>query len=85
MTPTSTPRRADNLATMAAGEIETRYVDGGRKAHYVNVVARHVVALCGVSVARYADWFGSGTQQEHDKRAAMPICARCARQVGGPL
>lgn len=35
------------------------------------------VALCG----SHAPWLGTGSQDEYEKAAALPLCGRCARKA----
>lgn len=38
-------------------------------------------ALCGKWAWNASDWFGSGTQDEHDRAASLPTCKNCQKQV----
>ena len=39
-------------------------------------------AVCGVEPRLLADWFGTGSQQEYERVAALPCCRRCVAKVG---
>lgn len=40
-------------------------------------------ALCGQNPAHWNGWMGTGTQDEHEKAAAMAICLNCERVKRG--
>lgn len=53
-----------------------QYLPNGKVAHLV---------LAGLSVCGrdgvWGVWYGTGTQDEYDKAAALPHCKRCEKQV----
>jgi hypothetical protein len=60
---------------------ERRYTWGGRVAHVLWVgrtMQPYAAALCGRQPQLFDAWRGSGSQDEEDKAAAMPLCRICA-------
>lgn len=58
------------------------YTLTGRRTHYLTGRSSPSdtasASLCGVSPWPMA-WFGTGSQDEFEKAAAMPFCSKCAR------
>lgn len=66
---------------------ETRHLARGRVTHIVGAAGLRPirgVALCGTGPAWWDDWRGTGTQEEYDRDAGLPLCARCAARAAGP-
>ena len=42
---------------------------------------RTPTALCGKWMWTASDWFGSGSQSEYDRAAALPVCKTCAKRL----
>lgn len=70
--------------------LERRYTRGGRKAHLVSTLnttgslgatAPYAYAQCGRQPALFDAWYGSGTQDEEERAAALPLCRICAETV----
>lgn len=59
------------------------YLPQGRVAHLLQPDASpnsHYPSLCGIAPAYYTPgWFGTGSQDEHEKAAAMASCINCQR------
>lgn len=60
---------------------EWRYTRWGCVKHLVHVGGRHTMAVCGVAVDAFADWFGTGTQDEHDTLARFEECRTCHNRI----
>jgi len=64
---------------------ETRvYTFTGTVAHllaYDKSPNGHGTAVCGRSPAWFCHWFGTGSQVECEKAAALPTCRFCAKKV----
>lgn len=56
------------------------YFEGATVAHYLHWDGspnnRAAPALCG-RAPWPGDWFGTGTQDEEEEAAGMPLCVRC--------
>lgn len=39
-------------------------------------------AICGTEVFGSALWMGTGTQEEYETAAALPMCRRCGDKLG---
>lgn len=60
---------------------EWLYLPGGKVAHAFAVEDQTKwIAECGTSSDYY--WYGTGTQDEYDKAAALPRCQKCLPKVG---
>ena len=63
---------------------EWRYVLRGQVKHALDYPAARIAA-CGVGPVWYApDWYGTGTQAEYERVAALPPCKRCVAKAGPP-
>lgn len=62
---------------------EWRYVHGGRVKHSVCAERKHASAVCGVGPWWFDNWRGTGSQDEYERVAQLPVCKRCAKI--GPL
>lgn len=63
-----------------------RYTAWGKVAHLLPFTtdfsaAPYTQAACGVSPIWPWAWYGSGSQDEHDKAAALPLCKTCERKT----
>lgn len=68
---------------------ETRHLARGRVTHIVGVAGLapiRGVGLCGIGPAWWDPdgWLGTGTQEEYDRDAGLPLCARCVARAAGP-
>lgn len=58
-----------------------RYTRWGCVKHLVHVEGRHTMAVCGVAVDSFADWFGTGTQDEYDTVERFEECRTCHNRI----
>lgn len=60
-------------------DIPRGYTYHGAVAHLLPHGRR--TALCGRSPVWHSDWYGTGSQAEYEKAAALPLCAYCAKRA----
>lgn len=67
--------------------LEWRYLPRGTVTHaFQRAPVGYASALCGVAPLWYeprSDWYGTGSQVEYERAAALPKCRRCLRLLGG--
>jgi hypothetical protein len=62
-------------------ERERAYLPRGKRAHllrYGDSANGSNAALCGLSPAFGDTWRGTGTQDEYERAAELPVCVPCA-------
>ena len=68
-----------------AGNCARVYAPTGKRAHLLapfdSPNAGYPVALCGLQPGLFGAWLGTGTQAEHERAAALALCAGCAGAV----
>lgn len=67
---------------MSAARYAYRYMAGGSVAHALGR-ASDAAAVCGMGPWLSRHWRGTGSQEEYERAAALPLCRRCERLVGG--
>ena len=55
------------------------YLPGRKVAHLVDSWPVNAVSLCRV----WAEFWGTGSQEEYEKAASLPLCKRCLARNGG--
>lgn len=62
--------------------VEWRYLRGGLVRHALSApVGGRDEAVCGTHLWPGDDWYGTGTQDEYERVAALPECQRCTRRL----
>lgn len=66
-------------------EDQTRvFLRKGRVAHLLpygwSPNGGYAISLCGRQPDLFDYWFGTGTQEEHDEAASLPLCKGCAKR-----
>lgn len=60
------------------------YATHGKVAHLLRPGGNpggYPAALCGRSPSWFRGWLGTGSQGEHERAAALPLCARCKEKA----
>lgn len=60
------------------------YLPSGRRAHLSPPFSARS-GLCAIAPEWPADWLGTGSQDEYDRAAALPLCRRCQSVFGASL
>lgn len=61
--------------------LEWRYLPTGNRAHALQR-AGDMTALCGTAPTWFpGSWYGTGSQGEYERAAALPRCKRCLKAV----
>jgi hypothetical protein len=63
------------------------YAPRGRIAHLLRPggqpAAGRPLALCLLYPRLHTSWLGTGSQEEYDKAASLPLCGKCAAAAKG--
>ena len=57
------------------------YGPRARAAHLLSSRSVMNFAVCGVYAGTSAGWLGTGSQDERDHAAALPLCEDCAKET----
>ena len=60
------------------------YTRTGKKAHLLKPLASpntYLTALCGTGPEWFEAWRGTGTQDEHETAASLPLCKYCEKHA----
>lgn len=60
------------------------YTRTGKKAHLLRPLLSpnaHCAALCGTGPEWFEAWRGTGSQQEHETAASLPLCKYCEKHA----
>lgn len=77
-----------SVGLTSRGVVTWRYLPGRRVKHALPITTstftgHRSTALCGTAPAWFmpadVDWYGTGTQAEHDEVERLSECRRCAR------
>ena len=61
------------------------YTRTGKRAHLLSPLASpnmHGAALCGTGPEWFTTWHGTGSQQETELAASLPLCKYCEKAAG---